>query len=354
MFFWLPLALSPTPPPPVDPGPVVWPVAGPQLTCPVDFAGEVCFLNVRVPLDGGPPEITFNGAIAGPVAFAGGRPWWTSSITFASLSGGFGDDRTAPRLDWPGGRIRDLAGSNTHLWVATETQILALPLDGGPHVVVAQETGAYFIDDCGAGGVWSHDQTHTSGAIFQSPLAGPPLRAAFGDDHPQGVACDAEGVYWTNFRQDDREDGWRRSGSVGMKTAAGTQILATDQPNPQAIAVAGAWVYWVGAAETGRVVRRVRKTGGAVEDLAASAGHAFRRRNRERLRIYDGQVYWNAGYAVMVAPVEGGAPKAWVVVPADGDVVDFALGGGALWVTAAVLNRGPNAPFRTAPPTDLP
>jgi hypothetical protein len=107
---------------------------------------------------------------------------------------------------------------------------------------------------------------------------------------------DADRLYWASPGS-DCEHGSIRSVS---KAGGAVTTLAVDEPNPRALGVDDARVYFYDSCGTGRIAS-VAKTGGAVQELPV----AMKPEDARVLAVFAGDLYFN-GYGLLRMPKDGG------------------------------------------------
>src|SRR5450432_1876266 len=108
--------------------------------------------------------------------------------------------------------------------------------------------------------------------------------------YPQGIALDADYVYWTDPSQ----------GAIlrVLKSGGSGELLASGQDTPVQIAVDGDFVYWTNTSDLGLgSVMRANKSGGSATLLATGLGIASdQHRGPWAIAIDDVAVYWTEIY----------------------------------------------------------
>jgi hypothetical protein len=122
---------------------------------------------------------------------------------------------------------------------------------------------------------------------------------------------DADRVYWTNEGPYDVESLERppEGRIVSMAKAGGAPVVLADgEQRPLAIAASGDYLYFADGRyrRTGpAMIRRIAKSGGPILTIAPERDEM----RDPQIAVVGDRVVWNETYAVMFAPVIGGAPE---------------------------------------------
>jgi hypothetical protein len=231
------------------------PVCCSSTTC-TPLAAEHCFGGICTRLASG--QASPQNVAAGPTGV-----YWNNGGdgTLMTLAPG----ATAPRtLAQRPSAASALALGNTNVyWTETNAgNVLALPLAGGTAITVSAYPPLVYAPAAIASSAGRIYWTNASAAVLSEPAAGGAVDVvALGQANPQGVAVDADAVYWVNAGTGAAD------GSVVKAPLAGglTVTLASLQPRPHAITLDTANVYWTNSG----AVCEVPKSGGKVTTLSA-------------------------------------------------------------------------------------
>jgi hypothetical protein len=133
-----------------------------------------------------------------------------------------------------------------------------IPSAQSPIDIVADPQNVYWVD--------------YAGTVNQAPLGGggPVLQLAGGRAHPIAIAVAGAYVYWIDYGTSSANTGSVNKVAIGADAGSITP-LATGQNQPQDIATDGTNVYWTSRTNTG-YVSKVSVSGGAVTVLAQNQG----------------------------------------------------------------------------------
>lgn len=323
----------------------------PALVCP-EANEHGCNLIARVPAEGG-EVVTMTGdyAFLGRIVADETHLYWDGRVSFSTISAVRIEGLTlenrwelTKQVDWGGGRIRHMELAGDKLVVATEEALQVIPVDGSKATTLLSDKALYQVGVGDGMAIWTK-QDHTTGVGTGDVMAislggGNPRVLARKEARPGSATIDGDGAYWLSWG----EDTMGQHGSVRMLTSGGTDpvTLATDQPLPQMLTTDDHDIYWVCATEDGRAVRKVAKAGGPVFELGRSYGRRGHRGNQEQIVVDDRYVYWNAAYAIVRAPKNGGPVRTLVSVDQEGaDIASFDVVDGQVVFTVRFYDPDP-------------
>jgi hypothetical protein len=174
-------------------------------------------------------------------------------------------------------QAESMTADETNLYVFTTWKIVRVSKANGVADTIANgelvnSTSGIAVDDKFV--YWSRKAPRAGeGSIRRMPKIGGAIEEYVTKrTDPNGIAIDAENVYWTEDNRRDHVKGKRDGRIVAMPKSsggAGEPIVLADDVLPERIIVAGDYVYWSTAPDTipNAKIRRVAKTGGEPETL---------------------------------------------------------------------------------------
>jgi len=258
------------------------------------LAGDHCLLSLEPSAENSPSCIAVDDA--GSIYWADAQGIKTASIVDVSrMSMGIGYTRTLylSNQGVPG----CLAIDSTNVYFTLAKDVMKVPLDGGPAIVLVSESGqpqGIAVDRQNI--YWTNDLANTVMRFEKTALSKPILIADLGDAgaYPYGIAIDSNNVYWTNYA----------SGTVMMVSIDGgeSMIIAENQDAPYAIVVDANNAYWTDSRQVAKQPLAGPFDGSTLvylaSDQAAPTGIA----------IDSNFVYWtnHSGNSVNFVPLDGG------------------------------------------------
>jgi hypothetical protein len=227
------------------------------------------------------------------------------------------------------------AGTFTNNYM--DGSVMKVPLDGGiPTTLASWQSDPFWnpwpiaVDATSV--FWTNAGTFTNnymdGSVMKVPLGGgTPTTLASGQPSPQSIAVDATSVYWTNAGTVNRSGGFiQDSGSV-MKVPLGggtPATLASGQSYPNGIAVDANCIYWI--TYYSGTVMKVLLAGGTVTTLVSGSSYP------EGIAVDATSVYWGGGNVEKV-PL-GGGTRTFLANDNNGSSVDLAVDANSVyWVS---------------------
>jgi hypothetical protein len=247
---------------------------------------------------------------------------------------------TVPTTLLPGVSGYYLVVNSSNLYLATQTAILKVPIDGGAPVTLATIGTSQSLDGLAASDAavfWTQIDESMSAVqtdILSVPISGGAVTTLATQPGFAGtIATDATSLYWSGSSTTGSCASPPCSTVSKAPLAGGTSVvLSSDAHTPSAFAFDTANVYW--ATSDGRVMSAAK--GGGSSTLLAD----FAQTSIQGLGLSGSTLFWAAsGGDLYTTPIDGGVSKP-IEVGSSSIGAAAVSSDGIYWVTTTYANNG--------------
>lgn len=303
-----------------------------HLACPKNQ--DWCHLSARVALDGSAAEpfadlMGWNGDMAADkthVCWAQGLVGWLVYCV----------GRDAPGQTVQAGTALGesaLAVKGDYIFVAAAKEIVRLPKDGkAKEKKLVDQEDVFSLAVSGEHVYYFAQQTYPKADLVRVAVTGGRAETVVKDlEHPEVLAADGPFVFWSTF-------GHNQNGVVSVLDTKNGQVtaLAEKQNQVRALAVDEDHVYWQSTAESGYLIQRVAREGGATQELALVESETWVRNQKFGFQAEGEYVYFSTQDKAMRVKKSGGVPQTLVTLEGDGDMISLAATKTHLYVFAYI------------------
>jgi hypothetical protein len=304
-----------------------------HLACP--DGQDWCHLSARISLDGTAAE-----PFSTPMGWFGDLAADETHVCWAEGMVGwlvYCEARDAPGKSVQAGTAlgeNTVAVKGDYVFVAAAKEIVRLPKNGkSKEKKLANEEDVFSIAANDEHVYFFAPQKYPKSDLLRVPVTGGRAETVIKDlEHPEVLAVDGPFVFWSTF-------GHTQNGVLSVLDTKSGQVtaLAEKQNQVRALTVDDAYVYWQSTADSGYLIQRVAREGGAPQELALVESETWVRNQRFGFAAEGEYVYFCTRDKAMRVKKSGGDPQLLATLQGDGDMISLAVTQNHLYVFATIL-----------------